>query len=96
MLAAVPSCVVGPPGPPVAHVGVGLGYYDTLPVGYSDPYYYYNNRYYYGGRWETGRFVYNGRVHAGRYFHNGHYYYDGRFNDAHHGHPSHVVHKRRH
>ena len=95
LLAALPSCVV--PGPPLAHVGVGVGYgyYDTLPAGYGDPYYYYNNRYYYGGRWETGRYVYNGHVHTGRYVHNGHYYYGGRYDLGHH-HGGTVIHRRRH
>ncbi len=94
LLVTLPSCVVpGPPGP-VVGVGVGYGYYDSLPVGYGDPYYFYNNRYYYGGRWETGRYNYNGHVHAGRYFHNGHYYYGGRYDGGHHG--AVVHHSKRH
>lgn len=82
------SCVVserghyggrGYHGREVTTVGVGVGYYDTLPATYNDPYYYYNNRYYYGGTWEQGRYLDGGRYYDGRYVHNGHYYYGGRY-----------------
>lgn len=81
------SCVVsergyrghGRPVTTVTTVGVGAGYYDTLPSTYNDPYYYYNNRYYYGGTWEQGRYPYNGQYYEGRYMHNGQYFYGGRY-----------------
>ncbi|HBJ88023.1 MAG: hypothetical protein Q8M07_20070 [Prosthecobacter sp.] len=81
------SCVYPPPGPPVARVGVGIGtgYFSTLPPGFSSPYYYYGNRYYYGGRWEPGHYTYQGHPYAGRYFYNGRYLYGG----THHGHHLH-------
>lgn len=72
-------------GPGYSGVSVGVGYYDTLPYGWSQPYYRYNNRYYYGGSWQTGRYLYGGRYYDGRYFHNGRYYYGGNYN-PHHGH----------
>lgn len=66
-------------------VGAGIGYYNTLPRGYSSPYYHHNNRYYYGGRYEPGRYNYNGRYYNGRYWHNGQYLYGGN----HYGHYHH-------
>lgn len=89
----LPSCVVRPgrPGPHVAVppggvsagvAGVSVGVYDTLPPGYTSPYYLYGNRYYYGGRWEPGRFFYHGRHYDGRYFHNGRFIYGGRFHSG--------------
>jgi len=87
---SVTSCVVGPPPPgPVA--GVSVGYYDTLPAAYDDPYYFYGNHYYYGGIWETGRYRWHGRYYDGRYRHNGHVFYGGRYDGGHHhgGAPAH-------
>jgi hypothetical protein len=77
------SCEVAPYGTGVTSVGVGVGYYDTLPVGWGNPYYYYGNRYYYGGLWEPGRFFYNGRYYSGRYSHRGQYYYGGHYHPHH-------------
>ncbi len=64
-------------------VGVGYGYYDSLPPTYVGDAYFYGGRYYYGGRYETGRYVDHGRQYNNRYYHNGHYYYGG--NHEHHG-----------
>ena len=66
-------------GPGYTSVGVGVGYYDTLPVGYNNPYYHYNNRYYYGGAWQHGRYYHGGRYYPGRYYHQGRYYYGGNY-----------------
>jgi hypothetical protein len=73
------------PGYPVGGVGLGAGYYNTLPRGYNSPYYHYNNRYYYGGRYEPGRYNHNGHFYNGRYNHGGHYLYGGN----HYGHGHH-------
>lgn len=69
---------------PVGGVGVGAGYYSTLPRGYNSPYYHHNNRYYYGGRYEPGRYFYNGHHYNGRYYHGGHYLYGGNHYGHHH------------
>lgn len=86
----MPSCVVGPPTPG-PRAAVTVGYYDTLPVGYDDPYYFYSGRYYYGGAWEPGRYRWHGRWYDGRYRHGGHVFYGGRWDAGHHhaGHPHH-------
>ena len=74
------SCIVPGPygprvfGPPI----VGIGVYDTLPVGYVGDSYWYGGRYYYGGRYESGRYYWHGRYYGNRYSHGGHYYYGGR------------------
>jgi hypothetical protein len=73
------SCEVTPYGPGVTTVGVGVGYYDTLPSSWNHPYYYYGNRYYYGGAWQPGRYYHRGRYYDGRYHHSGRYYYGGRY-----------------
>jgi hypothetical protein len=81
------SSCVGPAYPVGGGVGVGVGtgYYTTLPPAYRSPYYMHNNRYYYGGRYEPGRYFYNGHHYTGRYYHGGHYLYGGQ----HHGHHHH-------
>lgn len=88
---ALSSCVY-PPGAPVrVGVGVGTGYFGTLPPGFAAPYYYHGNRYYYGGQWEPGYFTFQGRPYSGRYFYKGRYLYGGIHHDHHHhgGHPHH-------
>lgn len=82
-MSSLSSCYL-PPGPPVARVGVGVGYYETLPRGFSSPYYYHSNRYYYGGRWQPGSYMYHGRHYSGRYFHGGQYLYGGKHFGHHH------------
>lgn len=72
------SCVVEPlPPPPGRVVTADVGYYSTLPRGYTSPTYYYGNRYYYGGRFDHGRYYHRGRYYDGRYYHRGRYYYGG-------------------
>ena len=78
------SCETYGPG----YSGVSVGYYDSLPSGWSQPYYRYNNRYYYGGAWQTGRYFHDGRYYDGRYYHQGRYYYGGNYNSHHR--PGHV------
>jgi len=70
-------------GPVVSPIGVSVGTYATLPIGYAGDAYYYGNRYYYGGNYERGRYYYSGRYYNDRYYHNGHYYYGG--NHQHYG-----------
>ena len=82
------SCVVADHGRyghghQVTTVGVGVGYYDSLPPSFDQPYYSHGNRYYYGGSWEQGRFFHEGRYHEGRYVHNGQYYYGGKYPTSH-------------
>ena len=89
------SCVVSgyPDGSyPVSRVGVGYGYYDTLPSTYVGDAYFLSGRYYYGGRYETGRYYYQGRSYNDRYYHSGHYYYGGRH--EHHGSSDHIRYDR--
>lgn len=82
---AISSCVVVPYDAGYASaVSIGVGYYDSLPVSWNQPYYYYGNRYYYGGRYETGRYYYNGQNYNTRYYHQGHCYYGGRYENSHH------------
>lgn len=81
---SVTSCV-GPPPPPGPGPAVTVGYYDTLPAAWDNPYYFYGGRYYYGGVWEPGRYRWHGHWYDGRYRHNGHVYYGGRFDAGHHG-----------
>jgi hypothetical protein len=74
--AMLPSCIV-PVEPHV--VSTDVGYYSTLPAGYSSPTYYYGNRYYYGGRYDVGRYYYRGRYYDNRYYHGGRYFYGGMY-----------------
>ena len=83
------SCVVPYDPGYVSGVGVGVGYYETLPSSWNQPYYYHGNRYYYGGRCETGSYYYSGRYYNNRYIHNGHCYYGGRYEQNHHSSSSH-------
>ena len=87
---SISSCVipVDPYGSyygPASTVGVvGVGYYNTLPSYWNQPYYYYGSRYYYGGRCETGHYNYGGHYYNNRYYHNGHYFYGGRYCEPNH------------
>lgn len=85
--AMLPSCVVpmdpGPPLGPRRVVTTDVGYYTTVPVGYTSPTYYYGNRHYYGGRYDSGRYYHRGRQYDGRYYHNGRYIYGGRYHATH-------------
>ena len=78
------SCDTYAPG--YGYTSVGVGYYDSLPSGWSNPYYHYNNRYYYGGNWEVGRFYHGGRYYDGRYRHQGQYIYGGNYYQRPHSH----------